>query len=84
MGGQLRTPKLSLEGGGSALHPQAVTSWRGGPFSDIVSTFAFFLRCGFPKIVRGKQEKLLGSDKLVFKEYERQHSQPVAFIEDQI
>ena len=37
MGGQIRTPKLSLADAGG-----------GTPSSDIVTTFALFLYCGFP------------------------------------
>ena len=51
MGGQLRTPKLSLEGRGCQLRTLKLSlTDMGGPFRDIVITFGFFLGCGFPKM----------------------------------
>ena len=44
MGGQVRTPKLSLEGGGQLRTPKlSLADAGGGPSIDIVTTFALFL-----------------------------------------
>ena len=46
MGGQDRTPNLSLEGGGQLRTPKlslADAGGRGAPSSDIVTTYALFL-----------------------------------------
>ena len=51
MGGQLCTPKLSLEGGGQLRTPKlslADAVGGGGPSSDIVTTFALFLMVRLP------------------------------------
>ena len=50
MGGQVRTPKLSLEGGGQLRTPKlSLADAGGGPLSsDIVTTFALFLMVRLP------------------------------------
>ena len=50
MGGQVRTPKLSLEGGGQLRTPKLSLADAGGgaPSSDIVTTFALFLMVRLP------------------------------------
>ena len=51
MGGQVRTPKLSLEGGGQLRTPKLSLADAGGrapPSSDIVTTFALFLLVRLP------------------------------------
>ena len=50
MGGQVRTPKLSLEGGGQLRTPKLSLADTGGgaPSSDIVTTFALFLMVRLP------------------------------------
>ena len=54
IGGQLRTPKLSLEGGGGRSPPPSChqLTQRGGgtPSSDIVTTFALFLILRLPSV----------------------------------
>ena len=50
MGGQVSTPKLSLEGGGQLRTPKLSLADAGGgpPSSDIVTTFALFLMVRLP------------------------------------
>ena len=53
MGGQVRTPKLSLEGGGQLRTPKLSLADAGGgapPSSDIVTTFALFLVVRLPLV----------------------------------
>ena len=51
MGGQVRTPKLSLEGGGQLRTPKLSLADAGGggpPSNDIVTTFVLFLILRLP------------------------------------
>ena len=54
MGGQVRTPKLSLEGGGQLRTPKLSLADGGGrgapPLVTLSLLLRFFLWCGFPKI----------------------------------
>ena len=50
MGGQLRTPKLSLEGGSQLRTPKLTLADAGGaPLVTLSLLLCFFLYCGFPK-----------------------------------
>ena len=68
MGGQVRTPKLSLEGGGQLRTPKLSLADAGGgalPSSDIVTTFALFLVVRLP-LPPEARDKLASSLNLKF------------------
>ena len=59
MGGQVRTPKLSLEGvGGQLRTPKLSLADAGPPSSDIVTTFALFLMVRLPLVTQSPLEML--------------------------
>ena len=65
MGGQVRTPKLSLEGGGQLRTPKLSLADAGGgpPSSDIVTTFALFLMVRLPLLAPRYVQFLLENPK---------------------
>ena len=62
-GGQVRTPKLSLEGGGQLRTPKLSLADAGGGAPPLVTLslfLRFFLWCGFPEADCGETTKKLG------------------------